>query len=485
MRSLLALGLSLVLFSSAVQGQADRYELGRRLKAFESQWEKVTAADRARALQILPAATRQFLTLQNAAAARTLDEATWALTSAAAPDPAQRWLASLAVVPERRIMDAKQRTLTVKLRQVYAVPEPSELAGSLTWRLDAGKNPDEQRSGTARFAKLPSLITLNFTDARPLPEGDHRLTMVLRLGDATTTITATISVIRDLELRWKRLQAAEVGESATLETATLASHRERLTTLLSGEVPESDTPAARLFSEAEAVASSPDKRFFSASRDGDFWLTVPTAMGNKRTPCRLFVPSGLDLQKAVPIVVALHGVGGSENLFFEGYGAGCVIAEAKKRGWFVLAPRGGLGFFGGPPPIREILDRLAERYPIDRQKVFLVGHSMGAALVVELVQKEQGYFAAVAALGGGGRVRSVQSFRQVPTFIGVGSADFARSAAIKLHRELASTPDVSVKFREYPQIEHIVIVRAAVADVFSHYESQVSRKLSLHCSESK
>jgi len=474
--------LALILFLFVLNpgvglGQLDRYELGRRLKQFESQWEKTSAKEeRSRALRLLPAATRQFLTWQNAAAARTLDEATWALISATPPSVAQQWLASLVAMPERRIVDSKHVELLVELRQFYSVPAPSDISGTVNWYLESEKDSAVFYRGTARLDKLPTRVSFTLTSMRPLPEGDHRLRMVIAVGNESTTIVQTLSVVHDLNPRLQRLEAVGMGESSRLEWATFVSHRERLRALRDGEVLETDTPAARLFREAEAFAFSSDQRFFTTTRPGDFWLTVPTAGGKQRTACRLFVPGGLNPEKPVPIVVALHGVGGSENLFFEGYGAGCVVAEAKKRGWFVLAPRGGLGILTGPPPILEIMEQLTERYPIDRGKIVLVGHSLGAAQVVDLVQKGPENYAAAAVLGGGGRVRTVEAFRRVPTLIAVGSADFAGNAAKKLYRDLSSSSGVPVEYREYPEIEHLVIVRAAVSDVFNHYDNLMTRK---------
>ena len=42
----------------------------------------------------------------------------------------------------------------------------------------------------------------------------------------------------------------------------------------------------------------------------------------------------------MPVVVALHGAGGSENLFFEGYGAGHIVTECRKRGCRPIVERG-------------------------------------------------------------------------------------------------------------------------------------------------
>ncbi len=49
----------------------------------------------------------------------------------------------------------------------------------------------------------------------------------------------------------------------------------------------------------------------------------------------------------VRVLFAFHGAGGSENMFFETYGAGRLVELAAARGWIVVAPRqslmGGIG----------------------------------------------------------------------------------------------------------------------------------------------
>ena len=92
---------------------------------------------------------------------------------------------------------------------------------------------------------------------------------------------------------------------------------------------------------------------------------------DRTAPLRVFVPKGLDASKPVPVVFALHGAGGSENLFFEGYGAGRIVKECEQRGWVLVATRSGLGF-GTAPPLADVLEQLGTRYPLDAKRVFVV-----------------------------------------------------------------------------------------------------------------
>jgi len=177
----------------------------------------------------------------------------------------------------------------------------------------------------------------------------------------------------------------------------------------------------------------------------------------------------LDAKTPVPIVVALHGAGGSENLFFEGYGAGHIVTECRKRGWLLVATRSGLSF-GTGPPIPALLDELAKRYPLDPKRVFVVGHSMGAMQTIDLIQKHPTAFAAAAALGGGGAVRDPKAFAASPLFVGVGEKDgIALAGARGLNKALAAGAK-NLTYKEYPDVEHMVIVREALPDVFAVFD---------------
>jgi predicted esterase len=460
--------------------QVERYELGQRLKRFEADWEKTDEAGRKRALKVLQPLTRQYLTFQFAEAGRTLDEARFALR-AEKPTDAERWLASLAVVPEKRLVDSKAGKVKVEVRAFYTMPGDAPSGVAMALHIGLGQWE------VVSTEKLPATATVLLSHP-PDWSGDQLLWFETAING------------RELEPRTLRLSAVPFGEKsldkpkspdeqfahvgdlsnfrAGIEAATLQTRFEVLQGMKKGDVPETDVLITRWYLESALISifGMVGSRFYAAPlplevadriNKGQYELTVPTA-GGKRTPCRVLMPK--KFTGPTPVVVALHGMGGSENLFFEGYGAGCVVKACEKRGWMLVCPRGGNGFLGGPPPVTEIIDKLAERYPIDKSRVFLMGHSMGAAQTVDLAQQKPGAFAAIAALGGGGRVRKPEAFNGVPTFIGVGSEDFAKGGAEALHKALADAGVKTATLKEYPDVEHTVIVRVAVDDVFAEFD---------------
>ncbi len=107
---------------SAAAAPAERYELGRRLRAFETAWEKYDdAAARERSLIFLPRLATQFFTFRYGEAGRTLDLAAEALTSDLVPSNGRQWLWSLYAVPEFRVVDGSANSLSVTVQPFYTV----------------------------------------------------------------------------------------------------------------------------------------------------------------------------------------------------------------------------------------------------------------------------------------------------------------------------------------------------------------------------
>ncbi|MCS6865823.1 MAG: alpha/beta hydrolase-fold protein [Gemmataceae bacterium] len=461
--------------NTAAQPRADnrdsaalRYELGQRLKRFEMAWEKQPHEEaRKRALPFVEKITQQFFSFQFGEAGRSLDRASYALLTANEPSLTRQWVWSLFAVPETRVVDGATKELTVTIQSFYPI------RGELPKGCEVQLWFNDQQVTKSTPKKLPHTLAVPLPPLGEFQQLDRKLYFLVEAGSEMRYTTIGISQINKLNDRLAALKKAADDRAApeTIEKATLRSRVALLTDLAAGISPETDLPAGQLLANAETMLNG--QPFFGIDKTGQFWLSVPIE-GQKATPVRIFVPHGLDAKKPVPVVVALHGAGGSENLFFEGYGAGQIVKECRERGWLLVAPRSG-ALFGAAPPVPALLDQLAQRYPINRQRVFVVGHSMGAMQTMELVQKHPGQFAAVAALGGGGTIRDAKAFAQLPIFIGVGEKDtLALRGARALKTTLTHNGAEQLIYKEYPAIEHMVIVRQALPDVFALFD-QVNR----------
>ena len=446
-----------------------REELGRRIKAFEALWEKTDdAAARKRAAARLAEMHPQFLTLRYSEAARTLDLATHALSTDEPPGLAAQWAASLIAVPEQRVVDGGAKDLTVSIRQLYPIK------GELPKRFEVQLWFNDKQVVTVRPEKLPVEMKVPLPPLGDSLGLDRTLYCLVESGRTQRHYTLGISQVKDRDARIAALRKTTGGWTAldTIERATARDRAILLASLASGTLEETDLPAANLLANAETMLDG--KPFFTAAKPGEYWMSIPLG-GLKTAPVRVFVPRGLDPAKPVPVVVGLHGAGGSENLFFESYGAGRAIAECRKRGWLFIAPRSGLDFTGAPP-VPAILDELVKRFPLDAKRTFLVGHSMGAGQVITLAGKHPGRFAAIACLGGGGVVRDAKPFETLPAFIAAGEKDFGLTIARDLHKALTTGGAKNASFQEYPAIEHFLIVREALPDVFTLFERVASGK---------
>ena len=102
---------------------------------------------------------------------------------------------------------------------------------------------------------------------------------------------------------------------------------------------------------------------------------------------------------------------------------------------------------------------------------------LGAMQTIELVQKYPGAVAAAAALGGGGTVRDAKALADLPLFVGVGDKDgIALAGARGLNKALAAGGAKKLVYKEYANVEHMVIVRAALPDAFDLFDRTAAEK---------
>jgi predicted esterase len=451
-------------FSGAASSEIDRFDLGQRLIQLEGAWSACPdAAARARALPVVKLAVPHLFAGRMAEAAAALDRARLLLETAQ-PTAADTWAASLLLHSERRLIDPAAGPLAVRVASAYSAGEPP---AGVTVRLGL-----VAADGSTRYADTvvpfaaPIDISLAIDKA---PEGDHTLRAEVAIGEKVrATYSAGVSVVPRLAHRIDRLTGAVWGfDAKATEAKTLASSYALLRALAHRIAPETNYPAARLLAETEALAKAvtAGERFYGPKQTGQFWLTL----ANANTAVRLFIPEQANQGKPLPVVVALHGAGGSENMFFDAYGCGLIARLAKDRGWMVVAPRSGW-LFDAAPPVGSIVDELANLYPVDRQRIFVVGHSMGAMQAVTLAEQGSTRLAAIAVLAGGSSAKP-EALRDLPVFIGCGGEDFLLGGSKRLAESLKKAKATLTTYKEYPGIEHLLIVQEALPDVFKFFAS--------------
>lgn len=466
---LVLVGLALSLPPSA-RAQADRHELGLRLRAMEAAWsEPGDDKARQRALPYIQRAVAGFFGFNLGEAGKWLDQARFQLQAAEAPPAAVRWAESLQLQVDCRFVDAADTALGVHLSAFYPVEGdiPARAKLRLTLCNSSGKVLTPILETPIKALPLKDQLSLE-----GVVEGDHQLRLEILADDKRLCGREqglSCAARRDGRLaELKKGQDELPKDAARIGQESVRGLLRILEVLANRQTLETSYPAARLLAEAElALKSLKDgKEYYGQKRPGEFWLTLPTGKGT--TPVRLLAPEAVQRGEPLPIVVALHGAGGSENLFFDGYGRGAIVELCRKRGWLLAAPRCPL--LAGQVPVAELIEEIARLYPVDRKRVFLVGHSLGAAQAVGAVNLSPERYAGIAALGGGGAPKPSEGLKKVPFFVGVGSEDFALAGSRALSERLAKAEVEKVRLQEYPGIEHLTIVQTALLEVFSWFD---------------
>lgn len=446
-----------------------RYELGLRLRALEGAWEVAEAPAKTRALPALLEAVETFFRFRMAEAAADMDGACLDLVGEGAEGSA-RWAASLALVPESRLVEPvpaeEEGGLGLELRTMYAPPAARPEGATALVRL-LGEGGETLVSSGPHPIPEPPALSLSLPLAG-LPAGDHRLVMELDVdGARLRQVEQGLSIVPDAAARLERLRGRlDEGAPRSLERETAERLVGLVGELAAGKTLECDHPAAWMLTEAEHLLDRGEERLLDAERSGLFRLRVPLERGH--LDARLAVPP-LEGEEPRPLVVLMHGAGGSDNLFFEGYGQGLAVRLALERGWVAVAPRAPLF---GQVDVAGLVDALADRYRIDRSAVLLVGHSMGAAQALAAARAEPELYRGLAAIGGGRPSSSDGALAGVPVLVATGTEDFARPGAEALVGSLEQA-GVAVTYDLRPEIEHLMIVQECLPEVFGFLEGLV------------
>lgn len=397
-----------------------RYEMGWRLRQLDAAWiESGSAERRMAATTPITAAVTQFFGGQTSAASAALDRA----------------------VDELRGRPVNTSGVTVRGWPPIVQPDGTvRLLVRRDYNQDATLSVRIQRTTIRLAPRAQKLIRL---PARDLPlRGSNR--RVRWWVDGREGPPVAVADLPNFNVRMQALEASQDRKVVAIRRAisrSLAPDTELVMDIGS------------LLAEAEQLASGQ-----KTLRDLTEIRAAETANG---TPLRASIPPRLS--SPLTVVVALHGAGGSENLFYEGYGSGRAVSEARRRGWVFLSPR------SAPGAVKGSLDWLSDEVGIRPARVVVMGHSMGGGLALRSTDPRPDALVLFAPAAAAVPVR----LRQVPIYLAVGEQELGmlRSGIRSLGTGLQA-PSV---YRTYPRCEHLMIVADAAPDAFRWLDQTLRR----------
>jgi poly(3-hydroxybutyrate) depolymerase len=228
-----------------------------------------------------------------------------------------------------------------------------------------------------------------------------------------------------------------------------------------------------------------------AGRTGDVKRHYFFADAGEIMPYHLYVPTGYTGRKRLPLVVALHGGGGDEDSLFV---LETLRLLAEEHRYLIVAPLGyrsdGRYGAGNPqdPAVRRrralseadvlnVLDLVRKQYLVDDDRIYLLGHSMGAAGAYHLGGKFPEKWAAIACFSGAGVPEDEARMKNLPQFVVHGDADATVpvSASRAIVAEMKRLGMV-YHYVEVPGGDHGSVVEPNLAPAFDFFEGHPRKK---------
>jgi pimeloyl-ACP methyl ester carboxylesterase len=231
----------------------------------------------------------------------------------------------------------------------------------------------------------------------------------------------------------------------------------------------------------------------SAIQPGPQVATFSSDVDGSDQPYALYVPRNFDPAKRYPLVVSLHGAWSNHRLnlrrvFGMGNRPGESDLDATRYfpplldvDYLVASPlaRGTLGYQGIPEKdVYDVLADVKRRFPVDEDRVYLTGLSMGGGGAVWLGLTHPDIWAAIAAVCPAvppGAVEFAPNALNVPIQAYQGAVDPLVNPAGT--RELVSTLrqlDTKVEYIEYPNVQHNswdkAYAKAQIFDWFARFK---------------
>lgn len=419
--------------------------------------------------------------------------------------PEAEFAASLLLRTEHQVVDPSQRW-RVRVEQLFL---PSI---ELTRPLHARAQLRQRAPNAPPTAPLTVVRELGEFDAVPrdLRESplmveadlkgvaDGNYVMAVELRDSTRVLgTATLPIVlrNGLGALMGKLESA-AAKAAEPVRSDLLYPIDRLRLVNAGRVTLATFNAAREFAAAESLLTRVQGgRDPWVGRTGDLKRHYRLTSADEILPYRLFIPSRYSAATARPLIIALHGLGATEDSFFDAYGQQ-LPTLAEKYGFIVAAPLGyrvdggyGVNLVPSTDPavlrareyseqdVLQVIEEVRRHYKVDPARIYLIGHSMGAIGTWALATKYPDRWAALAAFSGFGTPGTAKTIAHIPQFVVHGDAD--ATVAVGGSRVMIAAlrgVGADVVYVEVPGGDHLNVVEPNFAAMFEFFEKHRARR---------
>ncbi len=171
----------------------------------------------------------------------------------------------------------------------------------------------------------------------------------------------------------------------------------------------------------------------------------------------LFVPDVKPTNGQYPLLLFLHGSGerGNDLNLLKKHGPPSFLDDTTDFPFVVVSPQCPKNRNWDTQNLLTLLDHIESTLPIDKNKIYVTGLSMGGFATWNLAQAAPERFAAIAPICGGGNLERLCIMRDVPTWVFHGAKDTAvpfeeSDRLVKQLNEYGS----EVKYTLYPDLGH-------------------------------
>ncbi len=237
-------------------------------------------------------------------------------------------------------------------------------------------------------------------------------------------------------LRWRRHElklTVELPPELGIKPEVVEAHGRTVADYLKSAIvgsfhhdPDSSVVLAGLYETTPGTP--PTRRTGPWARNAWWWHKLKRKTGDL-VPLRYLVHlppgAGTDKAKRWPAILFLHGAGerGDDLKLVEIHGPPKIVRTRRDFPFIVISPQCPRGTWWSIPHLNDLIGEVMAKYPIDPDRLYLTGLSMGGFGSWMLACEYPDRFAAVVPICGGGDPLDVERIKDVPVWVVHGGRD--------------------------------------------------------------